>query len=164
MGEPRLLHYSRTPFTGPARSRVRELRTNMKPHGLWLSVAGEDDWKTWCEGENFALDCLACVSEIELHPRAKILRIADAAGIDALTQDYGRELLPGTALAYKGVIDWRALAQHYDGIIIAPYVWSRRLDMDATWYCGWDCASGCIWRPRAIAEIRMIETADRKAA
>ena len=26
--------------------------------------------------------------------------------------------------------------------------------MELFWYYGWDCASGCIWDPAAVAEIK----------
>lgn len=50
-------------------------------------------------------------------------------------------------------LDWAAIGKLYDGIIIAPYLWERRLNGGAMWYYGWDCASGCIWNPRAISEV-----------
>lgn len=34
------------------------------------------------------------------------------------------------------MIDWPQVAQHYDGIIIAPYCWEMRLDREAGWYYG----------------------------
>lgn len=39
----------------------------------------------------------------------------------------------------------------------APYQWRRRNERGFSWYYGWDCASGCIWRASAIREIRLIE-------
>ena len=53
-------------------------------------------------------------------------------------------------------IDWPKVAERYDGIIIAPYQWSRRLD-GPMWYYGWDCASGCVWRARAVLELKSME-------
>lgn len=50
-------------------------------------------------------------------------------------------------------LDWRAIAAKCDGIIISPYIWARRLNGYSHWYHGWDCASGCIWNPRAIREV-----------
>ena len=53
-------------------------------------------------------------------------------------------------------INWRAVAGDYAGLIITPYQWSRRLE-PYSWYYGWDCASGCIWDPSAITDIKLIE-------
>ena len=51
----RLLHYSSKPITavysvsqGPGLEHHRY----DKPRGLWLSVEGEDDWRSWCEAES----------------------------------------------------------------------------------------------------------------
>ena len=55
-----------------------------------------------------------------------------------------------------GCIDWRLVAEEWQGIVIAPYLWERRFDSDARWYYSWDCASGCIWDHRAIAAIELI--------
>ena len=40
-------------------------------------------------------------------------------------------------------IDWEAALADWDGELIAPYMWSRRLEY--MWYYGWDCASGGTW-------------------
>lgn len=45
------------------------------------------------------------------------------------------------------------MAHRYDGIIIAPYVWSLRLDIDFFWYYDWDCASGVIWNSAAVSNL-----------
>jgi hypothetical protein len=50
-------------------------------------------------------------------------------------------------------IDWYRVAEQYDGIIITPYIYERRLTEYTTWYYSWDCASGCIWNGKAIANI-----------
>ena len=42
----------------------------------------------------------------------------------------------------------------YQGIIIAPYLWTRRHHESTGWYYSWDCASGVIWDARAIAELK----------
>jgi len=59
----------------------------------------------------------------------------------------------------RGNINWPAVAEKYDGIIIAPYIWQRRLsdNPDHFWYYGWDCASGCIWNTEVIEEIHTKE-------
>lgn len=158
----RLLHYSRHPFVGPVRSTIRLLGQAAKPIGLWVSVAGPMDWESWCRSEDFALQDLAVASEVILKPRAKIWHLRTAADIDIATATYSAPLYPG---ARPGLaLDWRRIAERWDGMIIAPYQWSRRLDGSCSWYYGWDCASGCIWRPRAIADIRLLGEAERAAA
>jgi len=46
---------------------------------------------------------------------------------------------------------WGDLKQKYDGLIIAPYQWERRLDL--MWYYSWDCASGVIWNLDAVDTV-----------
>jgi hypothetical protein len=102
---------------------------------------------------------------IHLAERANILRLGSPAALDVFTAEYG-----GAPPIYRALdqrfgertmmIDWRRVASVYDGIIIAPYQWSRRLDGGARWYYGWDCASGCIWNATAIARVEHLEAAD----
>lgn len=40
-------------------------------------------------------------------------------------------------------INWAKVAENYDGIEIAPYIYKARYEHQ--WYYGWDVASGCIW-------------------
>lgn len=153
----RLLHYAAEPFSGPILSREQRDRisTHEKPRGLWVSVEGEDDWPAWCRGERFRLDGLTHVHEVALAPGARVLRLASAFEIDAFTAQYARPFRLGT-YECQG-IDWRAVASDHQGLIIAPYIWSRRLDGGANWYYGWDCASGCIWDAEAVASVALLE-------
>jgi hypothetical protein len=140
----KLLHYSHKPVTHVT-SASQDESLILKPNGFWISV--DDEWKQWCIAENFRLDCLNYVYEVTLAPKANILRISDVSGIDEFTEKFvGAELF----------IQWNAVAQLYSGIIIAPYIWERRMSRDTMWYYGWDCASGCIWDADAIADIRLI--------
>ena len=116
----------------------------MKPHGLWLSVQGEDDWKSWCEAEQFNLESFKHTYQIILHDNADILHISTLKEIDAFSKHYAKPIA-GINLPYV-YIDWVEVAKDYDGIIIAPYLHKRRYTDHTFWYWGWDCASGCIWR------------------
>ncbi len=146
-----------------------------KPIGLWVSVKGEDDWPWWCGENEFYPDGLAYVYEVRLCPQANIHHISTAEGLldfhqrYAVQTDYERrmeEMYPGSRyglteefLRHQWPIDWREVVQSYDGLIIAPYLWSQRLG-GPHWYYGWDCASGCIWTPAVIA-IKEIENGSR---
>ena len=123
-----------------------------KPRGLWVSVKGENDWPSWCRAEEFRLDDLAFAQEIRLALGAQIIRLKNAADIDFFTAQYGRQTRFTTFLG-ELAIDWSAVARDYQGIIIAPYVWERRLHRSTSWYYGWDCAAACIWDAAAVAEI-----------
>jgi len=129
-----------------------------KPDGLWVSVG--DSWRQWSESEEYApfgsvsreggLRAAGIrVFEITPSPNAKLLVLATPRDLDAFTREY-RESDDRYA-----AIEWKAVAEAYDGIVIAPYQWSRRHEL--IWYYSWDCASGCIWNHRAIESAREIE-------
>jgi hypothetical protein len=119
-----------------------------KPAGLWVSVDGPDDWPSWNEAERGGFLFGKIKHSVVLSTSAQILHLKTVADIDEFHRSFF------TASPYAGRVDWAAVGRLYDGIIIAPYQWERRLDGDAShWYYGWDCASGCIWNPRAISSI-----------
>jgi len=149
----RLLHYSAKPFVldRTHEYRVRE-GPEFKPIGLWVSVEGEHDWKDWCTSEGFGLERLAYTSEIVLRPEANVLFIRTLQELDRFDRDLGsndpREL---------HAIDWARVRGLWEGIVIAPYQWERRMNL--MWYYPWDCASGCIWNLHAIAEVKEVQPA-----
>lgn len=137
--------------------RTYEQEIEHKPRGFWLSVLGEDDWPSWCRGEEYGLDRLSVEHEVTLASDAVILAITSADEIDAFHSRYGAD--PGWRIPSDRFrsIDWGLVSESYDGIVIAPYVWPRRLN-GPSWYYGWDCASGCIWNLDAIDAVRVLET------
>lgn len=120
---------------------VGDLKIDRKPRGLWYSV--DEDWEQWCSsemrrwlvGQRYSVD----VGD------SNILRLTDALAVQAFDERYGRR---DRSFIDCRRIDWAAVGAAYDGIEIAPYQWSLRMGID--WYYGWDCASGCIWRPRGV--------------
>lgn len=148
----RLIHFSATPMVEiwPVPQLAHP---DMKPKGLWLSDEDAFGWREWCTGERFGLDRLAFAHEIALAENANILRISDPDGIDELTL----RLRAPDSLADGYRLKWAELAEEYHGILITPYIWERRLSMRCGWYYGWDCASGCIWDPEAIASFEAVE-------
>jgi len=137
----RLFHYSDALITEvrPVTSHPRSAMG--KPSGLWVSV--DDAWADWCAREQFG--CGAVVTEVTLRPDANVCVIEGEAALRAFDADYAF----GDRFGRR--IDWSAVAAQYDGIVIAPYIWACRYDLD--WYYGWDVASGCIWHPRAVATL-----------
>ena len=154
-----LMHYASESFT---LDRTREYsqpeaHTFGKPTGFWVSVAGDNDWPSWCRAEEFDVDRLAVEHAVTLASDANVLRIESAHDLDAFYERYSVETdferrYPDSRQSWP--IGWHVVAEHYDGIIIAPYQWSHRLHMD--WYYGWDCASGCIWNLDAIASVTVM--------
>ncbi len=163
----KLWHYTRDPLVVEPRAYEQpEPREYGKPDGFWISAEGKDDWPSWCEGEQFRLETLAHRAPVSLNDGANVLRLTPGM-IDRFDSDFGVEwpwCENGRWIA-RG-IDWRAVADRYDGIIIAPYAWCFRLTMN--WYYPWDCASGCIWNLDAITvgesePHRLPELAERGA-
>lgn len=141
------LHYSAAPIV--LERRAYEQKLDFKPQGLWLSVG--DDWKRRCESEEWGTDRLLVAHHVELVDAANILRLATAEEIDRFTQEFGMPMSKGLRAGY---IDWPRVASQWQGVIITPYCWSRRLSMHTMWYYGWDCASGCIWDLAVIRAVR----------
>ena len=144
-----LMHYRELPVTF---DRTRTYKQEGpysygKPVGFWVSVQGEDDWPSWCRGEEYCLDDLLVPHEVTLADGANILRLETTDEMREFTNQFiagGRH--PG--------IDWRRVSELYDGILIPTYQWSLRCELD--WYYGWDCASGCIWNLHAIASVDLV--------
>lgn len=162
----RLIHYSASPLIevhsvsqGVGKGATR----GTKPNGLWVSVEGDDDWPSWCRSENFALNSLANETEVVLRPDAQVLIVSGGDDLRAFHDAYATThpmFDEGwSSYAKRKVIDWKRVADEHSGVIIAPYVWEWRLDLNLNWYSGWDCASGCIWDHTAISELRPLDTA-----
>jgi hypothetical protein len=161
----RLVHYAKEPLAAPLTVRPQtgpdKQPDYFKPHGLWVSDdACPDNWKSWCEDQDFCLECLAYAYGVTLRADANVLVLTSAAEIDRFTDTYEVNPIPGPrTLKVRFWIDWPTVREQWDGLIITPYIWERRNLLshngsgDAAWYYSWDCASGCIWQPRAIASI-----------
>lgn len=148
-----LIHYSSRGIS--SLYSVKEQTVTHKPQGLWVSDDDcEDNWKTWCRGENFNLDRLTIPHRIVLSPNANVLILAQPHDLDAFTHIYSG-VIPGINLGGY-FINWQKVAYMYQGIIITPYIYQRRLTAHTTWYYGWDCASGCIWDHTCIASANLI--------
>src|ERR1017187_6794495 len=155
-----LYHYSAKPFTLDNERIYTQDVSNFKPRGLWLSAeeGTRDDlgWKQWCEGEEYNVEGLAHRTKISLRS-AEILIIDDADALDAFTSAYR---LTGSPRDTLRAIDWSRVVARYDGILIAPYIWERRMTPHTFWYYCWDCASACIWNSRVLEVDRELAEAN----
>lgn len=147
----RLIHYSKEPLMWvESRPHSEHGCGAYKTPGLWFSVEGEDDWVAWCKSERFNLECFAHATEIILKPDARVHRLTTPGEIDRFTHEF----TPPNRERWGRHLDWLAIRQKWQGLIIAPYCWARRLEQHTFWYYGWDCASGVIWDADAIADLR----------
>ncbi len=153
----RLLHYSGKPFELKAKRYLQPPfeHDGFKPHGLWVSVEGADDWRSWCESEGFRPADMLYQTEIVLRQKHDVLIVDSLGALDAFQEKYTRS---HHRVPSMRIVDWPQVAAEWNGLIIAPYQWERRLACGFMWYYGWDCASGCIWRPRsAIDHVKASE-------
>lgn len=146
-----LLHFSVKPLTA-VRDTTQDETPGPKPSGLWVSVGTA--WPEWCLAEEFGVDRLVSVNRIVLAPNANILRLASPRDLDDFTGAYSTDARDSVS---RYSIAWDRVAARYDGILIAPYVWERRMAL--LWYYGWDCASGCLWNARAVSSIETVDPA-----
>jgi len=126
-----------------------------KPIGFWYSVGC--DWERWCATEEPDWLKGRFAHEVILDSE-KMLYLRTPEDIDLFDEKYKfkDDNIRGWTL------DWARVATEYDGIEIAPYQWERRLERHCTWYYSWDCASGCIWRPRGV-EVKLIGKVKKEA-
>ena len=119
-----------------------------KPWGLWYSV--DEHWEQWCASE--MPEWLNARRFAVTFGAENILRLDDPLAVLVFDERYGcEENLGGMGRSFwYHRIDWPRVCSEYDGIEIAPYQWSLRMDERVRWYYGWDCASGCVWRPRGM--------------
>jgi len=103
-----------------------------KPKGFWLSdESDEGSWSAWCAAEGFPRGDVRTDFFVTLDD---VLHLKDTVGLLWFTDTYGR---------WEDGIDWPRVGRDFKGILITPYNWDMRLELD--WYYGWDCASGCFW-------------------
>lgn len=141
-------------------SRSQEEDQYFKPNGLWVSVDGTDDWPSWCRSEEYGDIDNEIRYKVDLNDNCKVLILSTSEQIKDFNKKYS--FTPAAFRAYLGkirYINWKKVANDYQGLIIAPYCWELRLDTDLIWYYGWDCASGCIWDGAAVKSIEIIKEA-----
>ena len=154
----RLIHYTNKELSLEPRTYNQfDMTWQAKPNGLWFSVEGHQDWKSWCEDEKFKLENLAISYEIILKDDANILHLKTPDEIRAFGKTYQHSTRYSDIDDDSSEINWDRVKEKHQGIIISPYQWDCRLALDTCWYYGWDCASGCIWDLSCIEEFKLIE-------
>ena len=130
----------------PARTYTH--REWYKPSGLWLSVDG--DWERWLADEGIEWG-----GEHTYSFDVDVDRCLHLATVDELDRFHDTYVVPNCPLFYGKTdayrLNWNPLAKQHAGIIIAPYLWERRMQGPASsWYYPWDCASACVWDLTAV--------------
>ncbi len=157
MSGERFYHWSKAPVTLVPVCYLQ--RADYKPRGFWFDVDG--DWKEWCERSEWNVDGLEVCHEVHLLNASRVLRMRRSEELVGFTREFSAELYPGQKRGLAWIqncgIDWPRVAKQYDGIVIAPYVWSCRLSL--MWYYGFDCASGCVWNTEILRLVVQPESA-----
>ena len=127
---------------------------DFKPKGFWYGIG--DSWISWVKGNmpewegNY-------LYEVKVNSD-KILHMSTYEELAEFTTKFGCSIVPSTLPTERLVyIDWRPIAERWDGIEISPYIWDARHDF--IWYYGWDCASGCIWNTEKIELVELDDKA-----
>lgn len=132
-----------------------------KPVGNWISIPGEDDWPSWCRSEGYNLPAaLRYCHRLNLDTNA-VKVISSIAEIDAFTDEWLVTTPLGQDITFFNLA-WDKIAERYKGVVIAPYIWARRLSPPkvSNWYYTWDCASGCIWDISCLTYISSERNSD----
>lgn len=164
------IHYSSSSATILMKTKIQQLADKdaffMKPKGLWITPEYANyNWFEWSTSEEFRQGDLNFVHDVKFSSDARLLRLENAADIDAFTQTYGFSIMDHFGLRSfsrrNDGIYWDRVADQYQGILIPTYIWERRLMAGADWYYPWDCACGCIWDAAAVESItvRSLESA-----
>jgi hypothetical protein len=123
-----------------------------RPRGLWVSVVGDNDWRSY-KGHDLREKYQY---EITLADEAKVLFLSSKEHLSAFTKEYGLKPIGEQRIA----IDWVKVATEYKGLVIAPYVTEQYENDTLFWVGAWSCASGCIWDKDAISLLKLIREAE----
>lgn len=154
-----LRHYTSKPL-GEIRPVPQDGR-RLKPWGLWVSVGTA--WLDWCRKNHWGrpsggpTEHSWLAYRITLDPEASIKVVETKQETRDLIEEYSVSYHPEVS---SRTLNWPALAEKYDGILLTRYYYDPELRMshEALWYYGWDCASGCLWGGQAaVAQVELIE-------
>ncbi len=128
-------------------------KLDTKPFGLWVTdMDCEDNWKSWCEQEDFCIDRL----RFEFRLEVDLERILLIDTIEKLIT-FSKTNCTKSWDIFGCFVDWKLIYASYSGILITPYFPQAR---HLIWYSGWDCASGAIWDISCIKSIERAENHD----
>jgi hypothetical protein len=129
-----------------------------KPNGLWLSIAGINDWENYCRTNNENLDKLKSEFQVQLKPDAKILILYNEAALVDFEKKYAyypKSIAEhGENYALDFSIKWQEIINDYQGLAL-PKVITKSYNM-SLWFDTWCCTSACIWDLQAVAKVEKL--------
>ena len=120
--------------------QTAERLASYMPNGLWLSIAGINDWEKYCFKNNYNLLNLRYEFQVKLKPRAKILILQNTDAFENFEETY----------AYR----WEAIIKDHQGLAlprVMPQMRNRGL-----WNDAWCCTSACIWDLQAVEKVEKL--------
>lgn len=141
------LHYTAVPIERLV-DGIKQPDHSIKSNGLWLSEG--DDWLKWCESEGFyTCDLDNCYIYGASINKSSLIVISSLSDLDALHLKYQNKS--------SGYIDWKKVAEDYDGICFENYFSVKqesfmKSDFSKTWFLAIDVNSACIWNPTKVIE------------
>lgn len=143
---PTFVHVSKQEM-GELKDSDQFFSNSFKPCGLWLSHENGFNWKKWCEQEQFP--CGDFEYSVTIDSTANIVCLNDMCTVF----DFMGKFLLSDGFS----IDWKAVAEKYDGIYVTEHAlsWAFTND-DMTFLYGWDLASACVWN------VDVIESFEKK--
>lgn len=151
-----LMHYSSDwIFQLEDREYVQPLED--KPRGFWIEAPSSPTDLLW---KDFAWEngirSVDCAHRVQLATDSNLIIISYREEMADFSGIYGvrTEKRYGNLVVRRTEIDWAAVAQRYQGIIISPYLRGAGEIFD--WYRYWDVASGCVWDLNVIKSIEAL--------
>lgn len=166
MNNLKYIHYSEHKFK--LKDRNYQSIIDFKPDGFWLSCELPDgdegvNWYDWCISEGFEIHRLRHIYEVSIKPDNQILYLTTPDEVLKFSKRYSSGIhLQVTNRTYKDRINWEPIHEKYDGVVICPYFWTLRTNLECIWYNSWDCSSGCIWNLSIIEDIKLIQRKGKK--
>jgi hypothetical protein len=156
------IHYTKADVTDIDLSRTyQQTAENLAfhtPNGLWLSVAGTNDWEKYCLKNSHRLENLQSKYQVTLKPNAKILFLHNEAVFKDFEKEYGYYQegieIHGDNYTLNLSIAWERIITDYQGIIV-PLALPKLYNM-GLWYDAWGCTSGCLWDLQAVEKAEKL--------
>jgi len=140
-------------------TQTAEKLASHRPHGLWLSITGINDWEKYCIKNNYNLMNLKYEFQVKLKPQAKILILHNNAAFADFEKNYayypeGIEIHEENySLALS--IWWEEIIKDYQGLAL-PHAEHKLYNM-GIWHDTWCCTSACVWDLQAVEKAMKLE-------
>jgi hypothetical protein len=156
VGNYELIHYTNSGVSAIDLTRsYRQTDDNLiyhTPTGLWVSVAGINDWERHCLKNGNSPENLQTKFQIILKPDSKILNLHDESAFSGFEKEYGyyQEGIKPHEENYTLdlSIAWKRIIAGYQGMIV--HIALPKLYNMGLWYDTWCCTCGCIWDLQAV--------------